>query len=244
MSKTIFKNIIGNSWIELFDSIDPNVQKITEKEYLEIKDKANIFPNYEDIFNFTKFCNFYDTKVLIIGQDPFYNIYYDDEKKINCPQATGLAFSVPKTCKIPPSTINIYENMLRFNNQIFKPTHGNLEYWAYQGVILMNTSLTVEKSKPNSHQSIWSTFTDELIQEITNKHPNLIIVLWGGNALSKLNIINKKEKHNIIISSHPSPLGYKNKLKNYDSFYNTDHFTLINQILKKNKKEEIDWQIY
>ena len=244
MEKSVFKDIINSTWMEIFDEIDPDIRQITEEEYLKVKDKPNIFPTFKDIFNFTKYCNFEDIKVLCIGQDCYHGVFFNQSNKAYYPQAMGLAFSVPKDCTIPPSLVNIYENMDRFKHQIFKPTHGNLEYWAYQGVLLMNTSLTVEKSKPNSHQHIWSMFTDELIEIITKKHPGLIIVLWGGNALGKMNIIKNKDKHDFIISSHPSPLGFKNKIKSYDSFYNTDHFGKINQILKSKNKKEIDWQIY
>ena len=244
MQNSIFKDIINPAWMEIFDKIDPDIRQITEDEYLKVKDRVDVYPPFKDVFNFTKYCSLDDTKVLIIGQDSFHGLYYNSSDKSYYPQAMGLAFSVPKGCQIPPSLVNIYENMNRFGHQILKPTHGNLEYWACQGVILMNTSLTVEKSKPNSHQSIWSMFTDELIQEITKKHPGLIIVLWGGSALAKMNIINNKDKHNFIISSHPSPLGFKNIIKGHDSFYEKDHFKEINDILKASGKKEIDWQIY
>lgn len=244
MEKSIFKYIINPGWIEIFDEIDHNIIKITEEDYVKIKDKPNIFPSYNKIFNFTKYCNLEDAKVLIIGQDPFHGLFFNPDDKSYYPQAMGLAFSVPNGCPIPPSLINIYKNMSRFNHQVFVPTNGNLEYLAYQGVLLMNTSFTVEKSKPNSHQHIWSMFADELIEVMTRKHPGLIIVLWGGNALSKMNIIKNKDKHDFIISSHPSPLGYKNKIKCYDSFYETNHFEKINQILRTKNKQEIDWQIY
>lgn len=244
MQNSIFKDIINPTWLNLFEEIDPDIREITEKEYLEVKNKSNVYPTFNNIFNFTKYCNFEDIKVLCIGQDSYHSVFFNPEDKNYYPQATGLAFSVPNNSPIPPSLINIYDNLSRFGHQVFKPTHGNLEYWAYQGVLLMNTSLTVEKSKPNSHQYIWSMFTDELIEVITKKHPGLIIVMWGGSAFGKMNIIKNKEKHNFIISSHPSPLGFKNKMKNYDSFYDTDHFGKINEILKLKKMKEIDWQIY
>jgi uracil-DNA glycosylase len=244
MENSIFKNMINPTWIEIFEEIDPDIRNITEEKYLKIKDKNNIFPTLNNIFNFTKYCNFEEIKVLCIGQDPYHKLFYNSQDKKYYPQATGSAFSVPKNCPIPPSLINIYDNLSRFGHQIFKPKHGNLEYWMYQGVLLLNTSLTVEQSKPNSHQYIWSMFTNELIQIITKKHPGLIIVMWGGSAFGKMNNINKKEKHNFIISSHPSPLGFKNKMKNYNSFYDTDHFGKINKILKSKKLKEIDWQIY
>jgi uracil-DNA glycosylase len=244
MSNPLFKHITNTSWIKFFNELDTDIIEIVEKEYNKIKNIPNIFPTFENIFNFTNFCRFEDIKVLIISQDPYHQVYYNSIDKSYYPQATGLAFSVPKGCPIPPSLVNIYDNLLRYEHQIYKPSHGNLEYWAYQGVLLLNTSLTVEKSKPNSHQYIWSVFTDELIQQITQKHSGLVIVLWGGSAFNKMNIIKNKEKHDFIISSHPSPLGYKNKMKQYNSFYDTNHFGKINEILKTKKLKEIDWQIY
>jgi uracil-DNA glycosylase len=244
MSNYIFKEIINPAWLEIFDEIDPDIIEITQNEYKKVKNNSNVFPNFKDIFNFTKYCSPEDVKVICIGQDCYHQLFYDSTNKVYHPQAMGLAFSVPKGCPIPPSLNNIYENMNRFGHQIYKPSHGNLEYWAYQGVLLLNTSLSVEKSKPNSHQHIWSMFTDELIQIITKKYPNLIIVMWGGSAFNKMNIIKNKDTHKYIISSHPSPLGFKNKMKNYASFYETDHFGEINKILKTNNKKEIDWQIY
>jgi uracil-DNA glycosylase len=243
MQNSIFKDIINPTWMDTFDQIDPDIRQITEDEYSTVKDKNDVFPSFKDIFSFTKYSNFEDNKVLIIGQDPFHGLYYNSNDKTYYPQATGLAFSVPTECKIPPSLANIYENMYRFGHLTTNPTHGNLENWAKQGVILMNTSLSVEKSKPNSHQSMWSMFTDELIREMTKKHPSLIIVLWGGNALSKMKIVSNKEKHHFIISSHPSPLGFKNKIKGYDSFYEKDHFKEINDILVSKGQQPIDWQI-
>jgi uracil-DNA glycosylase len=246
MSNSIFSNIITKSWIDIFDTIDKDIYSIVENDYLVIKDKPNIFPSYKNIFNFTNYSTFEDLRVVILGQDPYHGLYYDVNNKAYYPQATGLAFSVPKNCSnLPPSLTNIYNNLMKFDHIAWKPTHGCLEYWAYQGVLLLNTSLTVEKSKPNSHQAIWSMFTDELISSISEKHPELIFVLWGSNALSKMNHIKNKDKHHFIISSHPSPLSVHSKIKNYDPFYETDHFGKINKILmNKNKDNCIDWQIY
>jgi uracil-DNA glycosylase len=244
MQNSIFKDIISPCWYEIFEEIDPDVFEITENEYKKVKDNTNVFPCFKNIFNFTKFCSPEDVKVILLGQDPYPGLFCNQLDKNYYPQATGLAFSVPKQSPIPASLVNIYDNMKRFGHQIFKPEHGNLEYWAYQGVLMLNTSLTVEKSKPNSHQKIWSMFTDELIEVFTKKYTDLIIVLWGGSALNKMNIIKNKDKQEFVISSHPSPLGFKNMLKTSPSFYEGDHFGKINSILKNKNKKEIDWQIY
>ena len=245
MDKSSFNTIINKSWHSIFSSIDDNIFENTEDKYINISNKSNIYPSFENIFNFTKYSSFEDLKVVILGQDPYHSVYYDKDIKQNVGIATGLSFSIPKKCSIiPPSLINIYDNLSRHKNIIYKPVHGCLDYWAFQGVLLLNTRLTVEQSKPNSHQYIWTKFVDELIQNVSIQHPELIFILWGKNALTKMNIIKDKDKHHFSISSHPSPLSCYNRLQSYDSFYNTDHFGNINNILNSNNKYMIDWQIY
>jgi uracil-DNA glycosylase len=239
----MFLSLLNAEWKLIFSKINPTIMEKTIKEYIKVKDNLDVFPKFSDIFSFTNYCSPKDIKVICIGQDCYHQLYYDKTEEKMLPQATGLAFSVPKNCPIPPSLINIYDNMYRYKHIIKKPEHGNLEYLAHQGVLLLNTSLTVEKSKPNSHQYIWSNFTNELIKILTEEFNNLVVVLWGTKSYEKIDIIKNKETHTFIISSHPSPLGFKNKMKGYDSFYNTDHFGLINIALKKYNKKEINWQI-
>ena len=213
-----FDNLIGFDWKDIINSIDKDILKITFDNFINKCDKKNnVFPKENNIFNFTKYCLFNELKVVILGQDPYHGVYKDNQN-IYKPQATGLAFSVPKECPIPPSLKNIYKNQLKFKRITFIPKYGCLDYLAFQGVLLLNTSLTVEQSKPNSHRSIWNIFTDELIEIISKKHPGLIFVLWGNNAISKLNLIKNKSNHKIIISSHPSPLSCYSKLGQYNSF--------------------------
>jgi len=237
-----FDNLVAADWKNIINTIDKDILEITFNDFNQkCKNKNNIFPIENNIFSFTKYCLFDELKVVILGQDPYHGVYKDNDN-IYKSQATGLAFSVPKECPIPPSLKNIYENLLKYKIISFMPKHGCLDYLAYQGVLLLNTSLTVEKSKPNSHQSIWNFFTDELIEIISKKHPSLVFVLWGNNALSKLNLIKNKSNHKIIISSHPSPFSCYNKLGQYNSFMDTDHFGIINEYLKKSNKF-IDWQV-
>jgi uracil-DNA glycosylase len=237
-----FDHIISSNWKDIINSIDKDILEITIDNFIKkCHNKNNVFPKENNIFSFTKYCLFDELKVVILGQDPYHGVYKDNQN-IYKPQATGLAFSVPKECPIPPSLKNIYQNQLKFKRINFIPNHGCLDYLAYQGVLLLNTSLTVEKSKPNSHQSIWNIFTDELIKIISEKHSNLVFVLWGNNAFSKLNLIKNKSNHKIIISSHPSPLSCHSKLGQYNSFMETDHFGIINEFLEKSNKY-IDWQI-
>jgi uracil-DNA glycosylase len=255
MSKK-FRDVINTNWKEIFDLIDKDIFEITEDTYNEVTNtKSNVFPSFRNIFNFTNYCIPEEIKVVILGQDPYHGIYYDSINKTNYPQAMGLSFSVPKGCSIPPSLANIYTNLLNFNHIVKKPRYGNLEFWASQGILMLNTSLTVEQSKPNSHQHIWFEFTDELIKILSSKYKNLIFVLWGSNAYDKLKIISNKDSHKFIISSHPSPLSAHKPFKNYSSFIDTDHFGLINQYinelnnsieLKKNSKyiEPIVWNLF
>lgn len=241
MNESMFYNIINPEWHKIFDKIDKKIFKKTEEEYNKIKNDINIFPKFNDIFSFTNYCSFDDVNVVIIGQDTYHQQYYDPITKQNEPQATGLAFSVPKNCPIPPSLKNIYENLIKYKHIDKKPTEGNLQKWSSQGVLLLNTSLTVEKGKPNSHQYIWSDFTNEFIKVITEMKNDLIIVLWGGFALKKKKIMKNQDVHKFIISSHPSPLGYKNKIETYNSFYETDCFGKINDYLIDNNKKKIKW---
>lgn len=250
-----FADSYSKTWSEIFKQIDSDIYEITEDSYNEvIVTKSNIFPSFKNIFSFTKYCLPEEIKVVILGQDPYHGVYYDLKSKTNYPQAMGLSFSVPNGCPIPPSLENIYSNLIKFNHINKKPSSGNLEFWAYQGVLMLNTSLSVEQSKPNSHQVIWFEFTDELIKIISSKYKNLIFVLWGSNAFDKMRIISNKDTHKFICSSHPSPLSAHKPFKSFDSFVNTDHFGLINQYIdefnnsdefKKNKKhiEPIVWNL-
>jgi uracil-DNA glycosylase len=243
-----FKPIINRNWHEIFDLIDEDIFTITEESYSETTDKkTNIFPIYENTFSFTNYCLPSDIKVCIIGQDSYHGVYTDSNGKTK-PQAQGLAFSVPKECPIPPSLDNIYKNLIKYNHINKMPTHGCLEFWAYQGVLLLNTSLSVEQSKPNSHQKVWFEFTDELIRIISEKCTGIVFVLWGSNAYDKLKLIKNKESHRFVVSSHPSPLSAHNKFKNYESFMNTDHFGQINQYLvelnkNSSRNNSICWNI-
>lgn len=154
----------------------------------------------------------------------------------------GLSFSVPVGIPIPSSLKNIYKNAMDFGQFYRYPEHGNLEFWAFQGCLMLNTALTVQKGHKNSHASIWNDFTDKIIKKLSDEKEGLVFVLWGAPALSKLSLIDTS-KHNTVISSHPSGLSNNNKLGKYPSFSSIDQFGTINTFLKKSGKEEIIWQI-
>ncbi len=250
-----FRDVINKNWLEVFDEIDKDIFEITEDSYNEvIQSKKNIFPTFKNIFNFTNYCIPEEIKVVILGQDPYHGTYYSSKNKTAYPQAMGLSFSVPNECTLPPSLENIYSNLVKYKHFIKKPFKGNLEFWAHQGVLMLNTSLTVEQAKPNSHQNIWFEFTNELIKILSTKFKNLIFVLWGANAFEKKRLIKNQDSHKFIISSHPSPLSAFKPFKNYGKFVDIDHFGLINQYIdefnnstefkQKNKRiEPIVWLI-
>lgn len=198
-------------------------------DFLENEQNAGkvIFPAKADIFNAFKFTDFENLKVVILGQDPYHNYG----------QAHGLAFSVQRGVDIPPSLRNIYKELAKSVEGFVIPSCGCLESWAKQGVFLLNTALTVEAHKANSHKDIgWSTFTDEVIRLISHYKQDVVFMLWGGNAHKKKSLIDKS-KHLILESSHPSPLSV------YRGFDGCDHFNECNDYLSKKNLPEIDWKI-
>lgn len=184
------------------------------------------FPPKELIFNAFEKCSFEAVKVVIIGQDPYHG---DGE-------ANGLCFSVNDAIKIPPSLRNIFTEINTDFNRVFFPTSGNLERLASQGVLLLNVGLTVRKDLANSHKHLrWETFTDAVIQKISDEKENVVFLLWGGFAKKKGAKINKS-KHLILETGHPSPLSANRGL-----WFGNKHFSKANQFLKSIDKKEILW---
>lgn len=236
---------IHNTYKPFFESDEITKQLNDINEYLShsletSKGKLNIFPYPDLVFNALNITPLDKVNVVILGQDPYFN--FDKNNGNLVPQAMGLSFSVPKEFKIPPSLVNIYNNMLKYGHIKKIPSHGNLSFWAYQGCLLLNTSLTVQEGCPNCHEKIWKKITDGLIKYISDNTENIVFVLWGGPSFSKINLIDQN-KHKVIVSSHPSGLSYKNKLRQYESFENTNHFGEINKYLKEHNKNTILWQI-
>ena len=190
------------------------------------RSKHNVFPNTENVFNAFKLSTFAKTKIVIIGQDPYHGVG----------QAHGLAFSVPNGQKIPPSLRNIFKE-LKLDLNISIKKNGNLTNWAKQGVLLMNTALTVREKEAGSHQNVgWEDFTDIIISKLSSAKNGLVFILWGNAAQKKISLINNK-KHHILKASHPSPLSA------YRGFFGCKHFSKTNNILIKKQQKPIDWNI-
>lgn len=184
-----------------------------------------IYPPQEKIFSALDLTSYEETKVLLLGQDPY----------IQKGQAHGLCFSVEdKSARIPPSLRNIYKE-LKADLGVEPPKHANLTAWARQGILMLNVVLTVREGQSNSHKNEgWEKFTDEIIRLINQKETPVVFVLWGAHAQKKISLIDQ-EKHKIVQGAHPSPLA--------TGFLGSRPFSKINQFLHESGQTEIDWQI-
>lgn len=183
------------------------------------------YPPGKQIFNAFDKCSFEDTRVVILGQDPYHNPG----------QAHGLCFSVNDGVPMPPSLVNIFKE-LRDDVQKPMPASGNLEKWAEQGVLLLNATLTVRAGAAGSHQKQgWEKFTDEVIRTINNKKNNVVFMLWGKYAQDKGKVINP-ERHFVLKAKHPSPLS-----ANFGGWFGNKHFSQANNYLKAKGLEPIEW---
>jgi len=214
---------LEDSWLNLLADISPYFAEIESKIIQEEK-QYTIYPEKRLFFNAMKLCTVPQTKVVILGQDP-----YPEEG-----QAHGLSFSVPSGIDIPKSLLNIYKELERDLN--IKPaTHGNLESWAKQGVLLLNSSLSVRAKSPKSHLYIWKEFTDSIIKRLSQNKKNLVFMLWGNFARKKKNLIAPDKNHLVLEAPHPS--------SRRGDFIGHGHFSEANKFLKKHKLKPIDWQL-
>ena len=192
----------------------------------EINKKETIYPPVENIFSALNQTSFDKVKVVIMGQDPYHAPN----------QANGLAFSVNKNVKVPPSLRNIFKE-LQSDIGCTIPDHGDLSSWAKQGVLLLNATLTVTAGKAGSHQKKgWEIFTDNIIKTLSQNKSHIVFMLWGAYAREKESLISNKN-HLILKAAHPSPLSANN------GFFRCGHFSKANEFLKKNGMEEINWQL-
>lgn len=237
----LFNLFIDPSYQKFYKSkkFKKNIEKINKYLSFCLK-KTNgqieIFPYPNLLFASLNSVPLNKIKIVILGQDPYHGLHN------NIPLASGLSFSVPKGIPIPSSLQNIYKNLVKFNHIDKIPKHGNLSSYAYQGILFLNTILTVQKGCPNGHKDKWEDLTDHLISFISNNTDHIIFMLWGKNAYEKIDLIDQT-KHLVTVSSHPSGLSCNTKFKNYNSFLLEDHFGKANAYLKKFNKDPIFYKI-
>ena len=218
---------LNNDWDEILkDEFEKEYYQKLRKFLMTEYKSETIYPKMENIFSALKLTSYKDCKVLILGQDPYHGPN----------QAHGLAFSVNIGIKTPPSLQNMYKE-LRDELGLYVPNNGYLVPWAEQGILLLNTALTVRAGAANSHSKVgWEIFTDSIIKYLNDREDPVIFVLWGGNARKKKAFINT-DRHYILEAAHPSPLSAHN------GFFGCGHFKKINEILSSLGKKEINWQI-
>lgn len=219
--------MIGNDWDTVLKVIEDsegfkNFLTIIENKY----NTGEVFPPKDYIFNALKLTSYKDTKVVIVGQDPYHGVG----------EAHGLSFSVQKGIRIPPSLKNIYKELYD-DLKIAPHNEGDLTKWAKEGVLLLNAVLTVEKDKPASHRNLgWELLTDYIIKSLNNKSEPIVFILWGNFAKEKKKYITNS-KHLVITSAHPSPFSARN------GFFGSKPFSKTNDFLVKNKIKPIDWKL-
>lgn len=215
------------TWREFIENEaeQPYFKKLWQKVEQERVSK-DIFPAREEIFSCFEKCPLKQTKVVIIGQDPYHGVG----------QAHGMSFSVKKGVKIPPSLQNIYKE-LKSDLEIEPPLHGNLECWAKQGVLLLNTSFSVEKGKPASHANFgWMEFSEHVLEFLNNYQKPLVFILWGAHA-QKVGTKISNPQHLKIESAHPSPFSA------HRGFFGSKPFSKANKFLEQHGETPIDWRV-
>lgn len=202
-------------------------QTILEKVRHERQAGITVYPPERDVFNAFRTTEFGSVKVVILGQDPYHG----------AGQAHGLAFSVQPEIAVPPSLVNIYKELATDIEGFQIPQHGYLQHWAEQGVLLLNTVLTVRAGVAHSHATFgWETFTDEVIRQLDKEREHLVFMLWGSHAQKKGAFIDRN-RHLVLTAPHPSPLSA------YRGFFGCKHFSQANAYLQEHGLEPIDWQV-
>ena len=219
--------ILKNEWLALFASEMQEEYFIKLQEFVDVQYKSvTVFPAYENIFRAFNLIAPEDVKVVILGQDPYHGMS----------QANGLAFSVCDECKIPPSLKNIYKELVDDEGCDY-PASGNLTLWSEQGVLLINSVLTVEQAKANSHKGRgWEKFSDFVIEKLSSEYENIVFILWGGESQKKEKLIDAS-RHLVLKAPHPSPLS------SYRGFFGSKPFSKSNEYLKSHGKKEINWSL-
>lgn len=219
---------LKNNWKEVLKEEFTKTYFSELLHFLKEEEKNfSIFPQKDLVLNALHQTDFPDVKVVLLGQDPYHGLY----------QAHGLSFSVQQGCKIPPSLKNIFKELSQDIDGFVSPTWGDLTNWANQGVLLLNTTLTVRKGEPASHQNRgWEIFTDKIIVELSRQRRHLVFMLWGKHAQEKLPLINK-EKHLVLKAPHPSPFSART------GFLGCKHFSKANAYLFETGQIPIDWKL-
>ena len=215
----------GNDWDELLSEEFKKDYYLDLREFLKVEYQTKrIYPPMHDIYNALRYTSREDTRVVILGQDPYHGYG----------QAHGLCFSVKEGIVFPPSLKNIFKE-LKSEYGIEEPKTGELTGWAKQGVLLLNTTLTVREGQPQSHKGKgWEILTDRIISLVNEKDSPVCFMLWGGNARAKKALITNR-RHLVLECAHPSPLSA------YNGFFGSDHFKSANEFLKNNGLSAIDW---
>ncbi|WP_417604228.1 uracil-DNA glycosylase [Oceanimonas baumannii] len=214
------------------DVLDPEKQKPYFQQAMQTVRAARdagavIYPPKEDMFRALELTALSQVKVVMLGQDPYHGPG----------QAHGLCFSVRPGIKVPPSLRNMYKELETDISGFITPEHGFLESWAKQGVLMLNTVLTVEQGKAHSHAGLgWETFTDRVIQAVNDHCEGVVFLLWGSHAQKKGSHIDR-QRHHVLSGPHPSPLSA------YRGFFGCKHFSQTNQLLQDTGKKPIDWQL-
>ena len=217
---------VPESWREVLrnETSQPYFTKLTE---FVARERAihHVFPSEDNVFAALQLTAPQDVRVVIVGQDPYHG----------AGQAHGLSFSVQQGTRIPPSLRNIYAE-LHSDLDVPLPSHGNLEAWAKQGVLLLNSTLTVREGEAGSHTGQgWETFTDAIISYLGSRQEHIVFLLWGAHAVKKSSLIGNQ--HSMITSAHPSPLSA------HRGFFGSRPFSQVNRALADHKQPEINWQI-
>ena len=217
------------SWKELIELEQKKPYFQALNNFLADQKQLNkvVFPPSNDVYNAFTLTPLDKVKVVILGQDPYHG----------AGQAHGLCFSVQPGVKVPPSLVNIYKELQQDIEDFKIPKHGHLTQWAEQGVLLLNTVLTVEESKAHSHSKAgWETFTDNVMQCLNEQEDSIIFVLWGAHAIKKGKLISSSH-HQVLTGPHPSPLSA------YRGFFGCQHFSKVNQLLIDKGLKPINWQV-
>lgn len=219
-------------WQEVFLKCEDEFVQIQKNIYQ--LDTQIYYPLKQNLFKAFDLTPLSSVKVVILGQDPYHTMGENGS-----PQANGLSFSTSRGCKIQPSLANVFKELKQEYPNFVIPNHGDLTNWAYQGVLLLNSCLTVSPSLPGSHKAIWNGFIGRILEAISAANPNCIYLLWGAKAQFWVKRIGQKSIK--LLASHPSPFSANKSSKDSPAFIGCNHFRMANEYLVKMGQQPIDW---